>query len=103
RPVAVSTRSRPASRPALKPVAKQETASEPPAELRQAFEQAQTRLKELSSPPDQATLLALYALFKQATEGDVSGRRPGATKLVERAKFDERQKVKGLSRVEAMS
>ena len=74
----------------------------PASELKQKFEDAKTRLNTLTSPPDQMTMLTLYALFKQATDGDVSGRRPGPTKLVDRAKFDERQKIKGMTLVEAM-
>ena len=77
-------------------------AAAPASELRQKFEDAKARLNTLTSPPDQMTMLTLYALFKQATEGDVAGRRPGPTKLVERAKFDERQKIKGMTLVEAM-
>lgn len=96
-----------AAKPALKTVGKKTPAGTPEAglpaqELRQAFEDAKARLMTLTSPPDQATLLTLYALFKQATEGDVTGRRPGPTKLVERAKFDERHKIKGMTLVEAM-
>ncbi len=70
--------------------------------LRQKFDDAKARLGTLTSPPDQLSMLTLYALFKQATEGDVTGRRPGPAKLVERAKFDERQKIKGMTVVEAM-
>ena len=105
---ATKSSARPATaKPALKPVAKKEPAAKPqmaaPAqELREKFEAAKARLTTLTAPPDQATMLTLYALFKQATEGDVSGRRPGPTKLVDRAKFDERQKIKGMTLVEAM-
>lgn len=40
-------------------------------------------------------LLKLYALYKQATEGDVSGERPGMLKIKERAKFDAWAKLRG--------
>jgi acyl-CoA-binding protein len=107
KPAARSTAPRAAVKPALKPVENKALASQPetavPAqELRQKFDDAKARLMTLTSPPDQLTMLTLYALFKQATEGDVTGRRPGPTKLVERAKFDERQKIKGMTLVEAM-
>ena len=42
-------------------------------------------------------MLRLYALFKQANEGDVTGKRPGFTNPVGRAKYDAREKVTGLS------
>lgn len=94
------------AKPSLKQVAQQKSASlakpVPIDELRQTFELAKSRLNTLTSPPDQATMLTLYALFKQATDGDVSGHRPGPTKLVERAKFDARKKIKGLPLDEAM-
>lgn len=107
KPATRSAAPKAAVKPALKPVEKKALASQPEAavpaqELRQKFDDAKSRLMTLTSPPDQLTMLTLYALFKQATEGDVTGRRPGPTKLVERAKFDERQKIKGMTLVEAM-
>lgn len=53
-----------------------------------AFDAAVAATKTLEERPDNQTLLNLYALFKQATEGDVSGKRPGFTDLVGRAKYD---------------
>lgn len=52
--------------------------------------------------PSNEMKLEFYALYKQATEGDVSGKRPGMMDFVGRAKFDAWEKVKGLSREEAM-
>jgi diazepam-binding inhibitor (GABA receptor modulating acyl-CoA-binding protein) len=49
-----------------------------------------------------ATLLQLYALFKQASGGDVEGRRPGFTDLVGRAKYDAWAAIKGTSSDAAM-
>lgn len=101
--VATKTTSKPvkaAAKPALQEVAK--PLAGPADDLRQRFEAAKARLGTLTSPPDQLTMLTLYALFKQATEGDVTGRRPGPTKLVERAKFDERHKIKGMTLDDAM-
>lgn len=52
--------------------------------------------------PSNDQKLEFYALYKQATEGDVSGKRPGMMDFVGRAKFDAWEKVKGLSQEEAM-
>lgn len=60
------------------------------------FESAQARVKALRSTPAPADLLELYALFKQATLGDVSGARPGMLDFKGRAKFDAWEKKKGL-------
>lgn len=40
--------------------------------------------------------LALYSLYKQATEGDVSSKRPGMLDMLGRAKWDAWAKVSGL-------
>ena len=40
------------------------------------FEEAQEKVKDLPQRPDNSELLKLYALFKQGTEGDVSGEPP---------------------------
>lgn len=56
--------------------------------LQTRFEQAVTDSKQLPSRPDNLTLLKLYALYKQATEGDASGERPGISDFVGRAKWD---------------
>lgn len=53
-----------------------------------SFEEAQQRVKQLTSRPSNETLLELYALFKQGSEGDVSGKRPGMLDLKGRAKYD---------------
>ena len=52
------------------------------------FAAAQVRVKQLSKTPDASELLELYALFKQATVGDVSGERPGMLDFKGRAKYD---------------
>jgi diazepam-binding inhibitor (GABA receptor modulating acyl-CoA-binding protein) len=52
------------------------------------FQDASVRIKTLTSRPDNMALLQLYALYKQATKGDASGKRPGALNMVKRAKFD---------------
>ena len=70
-------------------------------ELKARFEEAVRRSREL---PEQSndTLLELYGLYKQATEGDASGSRPGIFDVRGRAKFDAWNARRGLSRDEAM-
>jgi diazepam-binding inhibitor (GABA receptor modulating acyl-CoA-binding protein) len=72
------------------------------ADLKAAFEQAVAASKTLAEKPDNQTLLQIYSLYKQATEGDVQGKRPGFTDLVGRAKYDAWAAVKGKSGDEAM-
>ena len=72
------------------------------ADLAARFEQAVADSKKLTERPDNATLLRLYALYKQATEGDVEGKRPGFTDMVGRAKFDAWAEIKGTSKDDAM-
>lgn len=67
-----------------------------------AFDAALQRVKTLTQRPDNATLLQLYALYKQATEGDNRTSKPSLTDLVARAKWDAWSKLQGLSREEAM-
>ena len=70
--------------------------------LKSAFEKAVAESKQLPEKPDNMTLLKIYALYKQATEGDVEGKRPGFTDMVGRAKFDAWTEAKGLSKDDAM-
>ena len=51
--------------------------------------------KNLPEKPDNATLLQIYALYKQATAGDAEGKRPGFSDMVGRAKWDAWNAVKG--------
>jgi diazepam-binding inhibitor (GABA receptor modulating acyl-CoA-binding protein) len=62
-----------------------------------AFEEAQERVKKLSRRPANAELLELYGLYKQATEGDAKGSRPGLLDLKGRAKFDAWVSRKGIA------
>ncbi len=61
------------------------------------FESAQSRVKKLERTPSPPELLELYALFKQGTEGDVRGKRPGMLDVKGRAKFDAWSKKTGVS------
>ena len=70
--------------------------------LAEQFEDAQKRVKTLDQAPSQDKLLELYALYKQAKEGDVSGKRPGMLDIKGRAKFDAWAERKGMSKDEAM-
>lgn len=72
------------------------------ADLKAAFEQAQKDVKTLSKRPGNEDLLALYSLFKQGAEGDVSGSRPGMLDMVGRAKYDAWAKLKGTTKDAAM-
>ncbi len=60
------------------------------------FAQAQEDVKQLPERPGNLTLLRLYALFKQATEGDVHGDKPGFTDIVGKYKYDAWTALKGL-------
>jgi len=72
------------------------------ASLKASFEKAVADSKSLPEKPDNATLLKLYALYKQATGGDVEGKRPGFTDMVGRAKWDAWNEIKGKGTDEAM-
>jgi diazepam-binding inhibitor (GABA receptor modulator, acyl-CoA-binding protein) len=63
--------------------------------LDEQFQQAVADSKNLPERPDNATLLKIYALYKQANEGDVDGKRPGFTNMVGRAKWDAWNELKG--------
>lgn len=60
------------------------------------FEAAVAAVKQLEERPDDATLLELYALFKQATEGDVSGDKPGFFDFVGAAKYEAWERLQGM-------
>ena len=72
------------------------------ADLSKKFEQAVADSKSLPEKPDNATLLKIYALYKQASVGDVEGKRPGFTDMVGRAKWDAWNEVKGKAKNDAM-
>lgn len=70
--------------------------------LEQDFTSAQERVKQLPKRPANDELLQLYALYKQATEGDVAGKRPGMLDMVGRAKYDAWASCRGTDRAAAM-
>jgi acyl-CoA-binding protein len=65
------------------------------------FVAAQERVKGLARRPSNEQLLALYGLYKQATEGDVKGSRPGMLDPKGRAKHDAWTARRGMGEVEA--
>jgi acyl-CoA-binding protein len=72
------------------------------ADLKALFDAAVANSKNLSERPDNATLLKIYALYKQATEGDVEGKKPGFGDMVGRAKWDAWNGFKGTDKEGAM-
>jgi diazepam-binding inhibitor (GABA receptor modulator, acyl-CoA-binding protein) len=72
------------------------------ADLKAEFEAAVAESKTLAERPDNATLLKLYALYKQATLGDNGEQKPGFGDMVGRAKWDAWNGLKGTSSEDAM-
>lgn len=72
------------------------------ADLKKKFEKASVDVKALDERPSNDDMLALYAHYKQATAGDVSGDRPGMFDLVGKAKYDAWAEIKGTSKEDAM-
>lgn len=72
------------------------------ADLKALFEQASKDIQKLTERPDNDTLLRLYALYKQGSEGDVSGPKPGFFDFVGTAKYEAWGKLAGTSQEQAM-
>lgn len=70
--------------------------------LQENFTAAVSQSKELPSRPSNEDLLQMYALFKQATDGDVSGDRPGGFDFKAIAKFNAWEEKKGMGKEQAM-
>ena len=64
-------------------------------DLQSQFDAAVAASKQLATRPDNATMLKLYGLFKQATSGDASGERPGGFDFVGQAKHDAWKALNG--------
>ena len=71
-------------------------------DLKSQFEQAQKDVKGLSERPSDDDMLALYALYKQATAGDVTGDKPGMFDFVGRAKHEAWSELSGTDADTAM-
>ncbi len=65
------------------------------ADLNTTFQAAVANSKNLSERPDNATMLKLYALYKQASTGDNADKKPGFSDMVGRAKWDAWNGMKG--------
>ena len=70
--------------------------------LEEQFATAQAEVQGLAERPDNDTLLELYSFYKQATEGDVTGDKPGAFDFKARAKYEAWEARKGMKRDVAM-
>lgn len=68
-----------------------------------SFEAAAAAVQDLAADPGNEVKLRLYALYKQATEGDVAGSRPGMLNPVGRAKYDAWAATAGVPAKEARS
>ena len=71
-------------------------------DLKTAFDQAALDSRQLSERPDNATLLKIYALYKQGSAGDNPEKKPGFGDMVARAKWDAWSKLAGMAQDEAM-
>lgn len=72
-------------------------------DLKKKFEAAAAAVTKATKDPGNDLKLRLYAHYKQATEGDVKGEKPGFTDFVNRAKYDAWAKLKGTSADDAMN
>jgi acyl-CoA-binding protein len=72
------------------------------ADIKKSFEKAAADVQKLKKRPDDEDMLRLYALYKQASAGDVQGERPGAFSFADRAKYDAWAKLKGTDSAKAM-
>ncbi|MGH8805987.1 MAG: acyl-CoA-binding protein [Polaromonas sp.] len=71
-------------------------------DLKAAFDKAMLDSKNLSERPDNATLLKIYALYKQGSAGDNTEKKPGFSEMVARAKWEAWNNLKGTSQDDAM-
>ena len=71
-------------------------------DLKKQFDDAAKAVLNAKKDPGNDLKLKLYANYKQATEGDVKGDKPGFTDFVNRAKYEAWAKLKGTAPEEAM-
>jgi diazepam-binding inhibitor (GABA receptor modulating acyl-CoA-binding protein) len=71
------------------------------ADLQADFDAAVANSKKLAQRPDNSTLLKIYGLYKQATTGDVTEKKPGFGDMIGRAKWDAWNGLKGISNDDA--
>ena len=72
------------------------------ADLKEQFQKAAQDVMSLAERPDNDTMLRLYGLYKQGSEGDVSGPKPGFFDFVGTAKYEAWSKLQGTSQEDAM-
>ena len=72
------------------------------ADVKKEFEAAAKAVLKAKKDPGNDLKLKLYAHFKQATEGDVQGDKPGFTDFVNRAKYEAWAKLRGMNADDAM-
>ena len=72
------------------------------ADLKKQFDDAAAAILKAKKDPGNDMKLRLYAHYKQATEGDVSGEKPGFTDFINRAKYEAWAKLRGMSADDAM-
>ena len=72
-----------------------------PTDLAADFQQASEDVKRLPERPDNDSLLKLYALYKQATDGDVCGPKPGFFDFVNTAKYEAWSRLRGMKASDA--
>jgi diazepam-binding inhibitor (GABA receptor modulator, acyl-CoA-binding protein) len=71
------------------------------ADLQADFDAAVANSRKLSQRPDNATLLKIYGLYKQATAGDITEKKPGFGDMIGRAKWDAWNGFKGTANDDA--
>lgn len=73
-------------------------------DLKQKFEDTVNYVQTADGDfqPSNELKLKMYALYKQATDGDVSGKKPGMMDFVARAKYTAWEELKGMTADEAM-
>jgi acyl-CoA-binding protein len=71
-------------------------------DLKKKFDAAAASVLKAKKDPGNDMKLRLYAHYKQATEGDVAGEKPGFTDFVNRAKYEAWAKLKGTPADKAM-
>jgi acyl-CoA-binding protein len=71
-------------------------------DLRRAFDQAAEDIRQRGIRPDNATLLKLYALYKQGSQGDLHGTQPGFFDFIGNAKYEAWAQLNGVTEQDAM-
>lgn len=70
--------------------------------LHEQFKQAVIESKQLPEKPPNDILLKIYSLYKQATQGDISGEKPNGFDFINLAKYNAWESIKGKNSEEAM-